>query len=635
MPTRLTAASLGGLPIQIDTLARDYESLREVLIALIPTLTPEWTDFFEADPGIVLVELMAYIGSAQQYATDRVQNESYLLTAQQRSAVVDLLRLIGYELPPGSAAQVPMVVQIDTPLTLSASYAVRSEASANSPSLTFELLNAVTLPSAGYWAPSSVASAVSNALGVPVNVSDDLVFVHGVSINAENLGVSNGQSNQRFTLARSPLALNPDGSSPLVVRVAAVTWTQVETFLEAEPTDQVYRILIDANGEVQVIFGDGINGRIPLLAASIDTDYRIGGGSDANSVGVSRVTTQVSPVAGVLQIFNPVQPSGGADAQSNNDAKRLGPLSLRALNRAVTLEDFETLALQTPGGGIVSARASQADSPFRVAVYVAAEGANPVPPGVWYPELDTGTGTIGAVGRFLTERKAVPVQLEVSGPTIVRPFLEADIQVQKNILRRDAEFTVRSNLATLFNTFAADFGIGVPQSRVYQEIENTRGVDWVNIVAFHRKPAARFVAGNELAFINAQFSVTDLNPQTVVQNYTLRWSNANTYQLFGDEYGVITDQNDRPVFFNEGTIYQINHFTKIPLDTLPDRRFQFTFSVTLLGPTPLPGDEWIFGVDNYTGNIAIREFEMLRSSVPADQLLDPTEFVLRFGGGIG
>src|SRR5271157_130899 len=88
----------------IDYLARDYNSFRQALIDLIPAKLPEWTDRSEADFGIVLIELFSYMADILSYYQDRLANEAFLTTAQERRAVIQHLRLIGYEMAPAAPA---------------------------------------------------------------------------------------------------------------------------------------------------------------------------------------------------------------------------------------------------------------------------------------------------------------------------------------------------------------------------------------------------------------------------------------------------------------------------------------------------------------------------------------------------
>lgn len=636
MPRQLTASSLGGLPIQLDPNLGDYASFLEGLLQLVRELTPEWTDFYPSDPGVTLLEAVAYAADVLSYKADRVWNESYLLTAQQRSSVVDILRLIQYELSPGSAAQVPIVVQTDQSTSLPVLWTISSAASVLSPALSFELLNPVSLTGPGYWTTDALAPIVAQSVGAGnVFVNNDLILVHGETVLGEAVGTSSGEPNQAFFLSRTPLALNPDGTSPLIVRVNGVVWDAVTNFLDAEPTDEVYQWRIEANGSVRIRFSDGVSGKIPPGGESITADYRVGGGEVGNSVGVGSLNSPDVAVTGVVQVFNPVQPSAGSAAETLEHAKRFGPLSLRALDRCVTLEDYETLAVRVPGGGIAAARAAHGDTPFEVKIYIVAEGANPIPPGKWYPSLDTGTGVVGAVGRWLTEKKTAPTRIQVLTPTVVRPRIEGTVFALPNVLRGDVAYEVERNIVTFLRSTAEQFGLPVPRSRIVQIIENTRGVDSVNLLAFHRLPALRFLLGSEAAFTSSASVFSGLSPATVYDRYTIQWLNGATYRVTGARYGPIVDVDGRRLSFSTGVANQINHYPVNAPDTVAPRSPQFSLNIVTGAPLPQPGDRWEFAVDSYAGNLVLSPYEVVVPTLTVDGLMIPSELGLLYGGGIG
>jgi hypothetical protein len=103
------AAPDGGPPV--DYLAKDYASFRQALLDLIPTLVPGWVERREADLGIVLVELLAYVGDQLSYFQDAVATEAYLETARQRISVRRHARLIDYRMHDGASART--LVQFD------------------------------------------------------------------------------------------------------------------------------------------------------------------------------------------------------------------------------------------------------------------------------------------------------------------------------------------------------------------------------------------------------------------------------------------------------------------------------------------------------------------------------------------
>src|SRR5262247_49154 len=102
----------------IDYMARDYDSLLQAMRALIPEKLPEWTDYeSQADFGNVLLQLFAHMGDILSYYQDRVANESFLGTAQQRRSVIHHLRLIGYQLSTAAPASATLTLTVPAACT--------------------------------------------------------------------------------------------------------------------------------------------------------------------------------------------------------------------------------------------------------------------------------------------------------------------------------------------------------------------------------------------------------------------------------------------------------------------------------------------------------------------------------------
>ena len=87
-PGPVSVSTAGAQPV-IDYLTKDYAGFRQGMLNQIPLLLPQWTDRSEADFGVVLIELMAYVADILSYYQDRVANEAFLATATQRRSVAD------------------------------------------------------------------------------------------------------------------------------------------------------------------------------------------------------------------------------------------------------------------------------------------------------------------------------------------------------------------------------------------------------------------------------------------------------------------------------------------------------------------------------------------------------------------
>ena len=56
-----------------------------------------WTDFSSGDIGSVFLGLMAYLADMNNFQIDKAASELYLDTAIERSSMMSLLKLVGYE----------------------------------------------------------------------------------------------------------------------------------------------------------------------------------------------------------------------------------------------------------------------------------------------------------------------------------------------------------------------------------------------------------------------------------------------------------------------------------------------------------------------------------------------------------
>ena len=97
----------------INYLAKDYASFRQLILDRWSLLMPEWRERHVPDIGIALAEVMAYAGDHLSYYQDAVATEAYLNTARQRLSVRRHARLVDYMLHEGCNARTWLCVEID------------------------------------------------------------------------------------------------------------------------------------------------------------------------------------------------------------------------------------------------------------------------------------------------------------------------------------------------------------------------------------------------------------------------------------------------------------------------------------------------------------------------------------------
>ena len=103
---------------EINYLAKDYASFRQLIFDRLATISPSWQERHVPDLGVTLVELFAYLGDHLSYYQDAVATEAYLETARQRISVRRHLRLIDYSLHEGCNARAWVCIETDRDLKL-------------------------------------------------------------------------------------------------------------------------------------------------------------------------------------------------------------------------------------------------------------------------------------------------------------------------------------------------------------------------------------------------------------------------------------------------------------------------------------------------------------------------------------
>ena len=173
---------------------------------------------------------------------------------------------------------------------------------------------------------------------------------HGETISEEVLGSGDATvANQRFGLQKPPLtfisAATPSGSeTTLKVYVNDVEWNQADALYSLDRTNQSYIIRLEDDGTTQVIFGDGERGaRLPSGQENIVAQYRSGIGIAGNISAESLTILKTRPL-GIEKVTNPVSATGGAEREELAAAARTAPLTIRTLDRIVSLRDFKDFA---------------------------------------------------------------------------------------------------------------------------------------------------------------------------------------------------------------------------------------------------------------------------------------------------
>lgn len=486
----------------IDYTARDYKSFRQELLSLIPAKLPEWTDRSEADFGVVLIELFSYMADILSYYQDRIANEAFLATAQERRSVIQHLRLIGYEMTPAAPAAAALSVIVGN--NQNQTVEIRTGDQFSSPttpdrsSVSFEytddkplVIDLSTLP----------LNSAKNPDGTPMTnfkeAAGIISVIQGRTVVNEVLGVSDGTPNQSYQLAQPSVIRN---SIQIVVATTPPTppWNQIQNLIFSPPAytpdqlaallqqgriastlafsrsaDPDFAVQTDENYITTVLFGDGQYGLIPPVGAQILATYRTGGGSIGN-VGAGQITTIVKSSQLQLlgaKVINRSPASGGAEPETTDQAIKFAPTVFSSMQRAVTADDYVAQARLFPG---VSKARAQATNWNVIKLYVAPTGDG---------ELPTDTLKNGLLAYFEDKRLLTTI-IQVENPDYVYIKISAQFGPLPYFKPSDVQSAAVDAINQLFDFDNADFGQTLYLSTIYQVLEALPGIDHVFVSQF-------------------------------------------------------------------------------------------------------------------------------------------------------
>lgn len=303
---------------------------------------------------------------------------------------------------------------------------------------------------------------------------------HGET-EAQPIGHGNGMvGGQIFALPARPLtyvgAPTPTGvAAALEIRVDGLLWREVPSLREAGPLDPVYALRHQEDGTTLVQFGDGTNGRrLPAGINNVVAVWRKGLGQ-TGMVRAGQLTLLAGAPQGVKSAVNPLPAYGAADGETVEDARRNAPLSVMTLGRIVTLTDYADFARAYVGIAKAHAIWSWTGTQKSVLLTVAGTG------GAAIAERDRANliaamagASDGGIGVTLANHRTAAFKLKAS--------LRILPEYQPDLVIADA----KARLATAFGFDRRDLGQAVARSEVIAVIQDTPGVDWLDLDEFHR-----------------------------------------------------------------------------------------------------------------------------------------------------
>lgn len=458
---------------QVDYTSRDYASIRTDLISLIEEYAPLWTNRDPADFGMTILETFAYMGDILNYYIDKSANEAFISTASQRDSVLQIAKLLGYKPTESTASKVTVsfsnTSDVDKVVPALTKVATSSVSNSTTKQIVFETDETITVP--------------AGSTGTPVGATQ------GTTVASSTIGTSDGTVNQSFKLPSSPVI---NGSVSVVV--GGISYTEVSYLIDYNSYDPVFSTYTNASGVTYVVFGDGISGRVPPNNAVITATYRIGGGVEgnvaANTIKYIISTTGITPNVSGLSVLNKYisasndgSATGGADPESTDSIRINAPLSVRSLNRAVSLSDYSALCVQVTG---IAKAIAISDVYSSVTLFFAPYGdkgvlVDGVTPSPTFNSLKA------TVQNYLVDKIPANTTVTFQPPSYVGVYVTANVTCLPQYKQTIIQANINSILSELFAFDNVAFADRITLQDVMSAISSVEGVAYSQITKLVRK----------------------------------------------------------------------------------------------------------------------------------------------------
>jgi hypothetical protein len=316
--------------VSINVLPLDYITIRNNLVSFMSSQSIFKDYNFEGSNLSVLIDLLAFNGFNTAFYTNLISSEMWLDSAQLRDSVISHAKDLNY-----------------TPRSNKSSFANVSLTIA-----TVDGTNSIVIPrytsftgrigSNNYtFSTNSAVSAISTN---NVIVANNISLYEGILTHDQ--WVYNSNSSQQFTLSNPSI-----DTTSLFVSVIEngganlYTYSLTNSLFDLTANSTVYFLQAGRNGNYEILFGDGVSGRVPLNGAIITAEYRIASGHFADNISKFNSDGLISGQANVIISVNS-NSSSGAFAESIASIKFNAPRHFETQESAIGTSDYESLLMQ-------------------------------------------------------------------------------------------------------------------------------------------------------------------------------------------------------------------------------------------------------------------------------------------------
>ena len=335
----------------------DFENIKGSLKRFLSNQN-EFKDYnFEGSSMAILLDLLAYNTHYLAYNANFVANEMFMDTAQLRSSVASLAKLVGYT--PNSArapiADLKLVINDGTGASITIPAGTKFTSSIDGLTYTFVSVgDKVVQPVDGIYTCQSL------------DVYEGTYVTYSYTYDSTDI-------DQRFLI---PSDRADTTTIKVVVQnsssdVTQNTYTKATSITELDGTSKVYFLQEAEDGQYEIYFGDGVIGKELEDGNIINVSYVVTNKTEANGATSFSLSGSISGFNDVTVTVNS-SAQGGADPENLESIKFNAPNFYSSQDRAVTVEDYKTKVKQLYANtqSVSAWGGEDAETPFYGRVYI-------------------------------------------------------------------------------------------------------------------------------------------------------------------------------------------------------------------------------------------------------------------------
>ena len=361
----------------------------------------------------------------------------------------------------------------------------------------------------------------------------------------EILGSSTGAPSQSFEIFRKPvlpgiklmvkepsippakereLILEEEGADAIVESINSseekeiwIQYHEVENFYASKPISRHFCVDYINN---KVLFGDGTNGMIPpKLRNNVKIVKYMTGGGVAGNVGSGTINILRQNIPYVARVMNHYPAEGGSDIETIENLKNRASNVFKNLNRAVTIEDYQFLAMEASTSVARAKCLSKCGSEGEVIVVLV-----PRPDSDNFDlkeKLYPSSELLRRVKEFLSVRKLVGTKLRVEPPLYKNISINLKVVFKKEVLEIQAlkeqiEYYIRRMLHPItggLNGTGWEFGMPLAKNEIFNILEKVEGIYYIEEIELYdndiNNPVEKIMMEEDSLIFLDKVSITD------------------------------------------------------------------------------------------------------------------------------